>query len=177
MAAKHTLSKGLSGLWTCSLEKAHGGVRRASRVKSLWNCEGNKYTVYIYSHTSCFLAVVYIQNWSSSSSSGSRGDRSRRSSGLPKRWRASPLKDSWLMSFWWAEPRGEAEAAGWLLRLEHMSYRFPENCIFLDSWRRDSQTSAASSGQPAIATLAQSWNSSQDLEESKQEKWQQRYQG
>ncbi len=105
-----------------------------------------------------FLWGCYIQN-----NSSSRGDSSMRRWRLPARWSARPLKDSWLISSWLGEPCGDTEATGWLLRLEHMSYRFPENCIFLDSWRRDSQTAAASSGQPAIATLAQSWNSSHDL--------------
>lgn len=110
-----------------------------------------------------FLWSSYIQN-----SSSSRGDNSmRRWRWWWGRWWECPLKDSWLISFWLRGPYGEAEATGWLLRLEHMSYKFPENCIFLDSWRRDSQTAAASSGQPAMATLAQSWNSSHDLKKKK----------
>lgn len=82
---------------------------------------------------------------------------------MPARLSAPPLRDSWLIASWLDEPRGGAEAPRCLSRLEHMSYRFPENCIFLDSCRRDSQTAAASSGQPAIAALAQSWNASHDL--------------
>ncbi|TNN64200.1 hypothetical protein EYF80_025568 [Liparis tanakae] len=101
----------------------------------------------------------YIQH-----NSSSRGASSTRRRAMGAGWSARPFRDSWLIS---NEPRGETEAAAaaaaWSSRLEHMSYRFPENCIFLDSWRRDSQTAAASLGQPAIAALAQSWNSSHDL--------------
>ncbi len=77
-------------------------------------------------------------------------------------WLARPFNDSWLVSsgLW------ESEAAADWLRLEHISYRFPENCIFLDSCLRDSHTTAASSGQPAMATFAQSWKSSQDLQQT-----------
>lgn len=120
---------------------------------------GKKNTQSLYLFTVVpFLWGIYIQN-----TSRSRGDSSTRSWRQPARWSARPRRDSWLMSSWLGEPCGDTEAAGRLLRLEHMSYRLPENCIFLDSWRRDSQTAAASSGQPAIATLAQSWNSSHDL--------------
>lgn len=78
-----------------------------------------------------------------------------------KLWLARPFSDSWLVSsgLWESE-------ADWL-RLEHISYRFPENCIFLDSCLRDSHTAAASSGHPAMATFAQSWKSSQDLQRIK----------
>lgn len=77
-------------------------------------------------------------------------------------WLARPFNDSWLVSsgLW------ESEAAADWLRLEHISYRFPENCIFLDSCLRDSHTTAASSGQPAMAKFAQSWKSSQDLQQT-----------
>lgn len=159
---KYTLSKRLSGLWTCSLEQPWQS-RGKKRVKSLWTCRRkNTQSLHLFTLVP-FLWGSYTQNNNSSS-----GDKSMRRWRQPARWWARPLKDSWLISFWLGEPCGATEATGWLLRLEHMSYRFPENCIFLDSWRRDSQTAAASSGQPAIATLAQSWNSSHDLKKRAQ---------
>lgn len=79
-----------------------------------------------------------------------------------------PFRVSWLVC-------SEAEglwAAGTAVgarveRLAHMSYRFPENCAFLDSCLKDSQTAAASPGQPLRAELAHTWNAFQDLKGSK----------
>ena len=75
-----------------------------------------------------------------------------------------PFSVSWLV---WSVVGG-LWGAGTVLgarvvRLAHMSYRFPENCVFLDSCLRDSQTAAASPGQPSKALLAQAWNAFQDL--------------
>lgn len=133
-------------------------------MKSLWTRRKNTQSLHLFTLVP-FLFGSYIQN------NNSRGDNSIRKWRQPARWWARPLKDSWLISLWLGEPCGETGATGWLFRLEHMSYRFPENCIFLDSWRSDSQTAAASSGQPAIATLAQSWNSSHDLKQRRGHSW------
>lgn len=137
------------------------------RLKSLWSGRKNTQSLHLFTLVP-FLFGSYIQN------NNSRADNSIKKWRQPARWWACPLKDSWLISLWCGEPRGETGAPGapgWLFRLEHMSYKFPENCIFLDSWRSDSQTAAASSGQPAIATLAQSWNSSHDLKQRKGHSW------
>ena len=133
------------------------GGNNCGKSMDLWK---KKYTKFIYIHTR--LWGSYIQSDSSTSEA-----RSMRRWTQPPRWSVHALRDSWLISSLLWGPCGDTEATGWRLRLEHMSYRFPENCIFLDSWRRDSQTAAASSGQPAIAMLAQSWKSSHDLKKIK----------
>ena len=120
---KDRLSKRLLGLWTCSLEILNLWQSIGKRtVESLWTCgekrkkTKKKHRVYIYSHQFHFFWGSYIQN-----SSSSRGDSSTRRWRQPARWSARPLRDSWLISSWLDEPRGETEATGWLLRLEHMS--------------------------------------------------------
>lgn len=129
-------------------------------MRSVWKCQ-NKSSQY----RCLYVLDIWTLRWvlrcdyihGNSSSTGKQKVRKVR-----LLWLARPFNDSWLVSsgLW------ESEAAADWLRLEHISYRFPENCIFLDSCLRDSHTVAASSGQPAMATFAQSWKSSQDLQKT-----------
>lgn len=108
--------------------------------------------------TACFLkqkVLAYIHK--------QRNSKQRKMVWPRLKWVAFPFSDSWLVSSGFWVPASAADS----LRLAHMSYRLPANCIFLDSCLRDSHTTAASLGQPAIAKFAQSWNWSHDLQQVK----------